>query len=77
MSKYQAMKEAVEIFESTAIDALFLYSKLEINERGFQVLLGKKFKPPPKIILTPINFLNTQAAQSICRFSFEKRTPSR
>ena len=47
MSKYQAMKEAVEIFQPNAAEAPFLYSMLEVNEKGFQVLLGRKVKPPP------------------------------
>ncbi|MCL2810694.1 MAG: hypothetical protein FWD25_02260 [Clostridia bacterium] len=47
MSKYQAIKDAIEAFQPGGADAPILCSTTEVNEKGFQALLGRKAKSRP------------------------------
>jgi len=47
MSKYQAMKEAIEAFQPGGANEPILYSTTEVNEKGFKALLGRKVKARP------------------------------
>ena len=47
MSKHQALKDAIEEFQPGGADAPFSYSTVELNEKGFKALLGRKLNSRP------------------------------
>jgi len=47
MSKYQALKDAIEEFSSGGADVPVVLSSIEVNEKGFKALLGRKLKSRP------------------------------
>lgn len=47
MPKYQAVKEAIEAFQPGGADVSILCATLEVNEKGFRALLGRKPKARP------------------------------
>jgi len=44
MSKYQALTNAIEAFQPGGADAPILYSTVEVNDRSFKALAGRKLK---------------------------------
>jgi|GEM_PF-1471960 len=44
MSKYQRFKDAIEAFQPGGADAPIVYATLEVNEKGFKALAGRKLK---------------------------------
>jgi len=44
MSKYQTLKDAIEVFQPGGSDAPILYASTEVNEKAFKVLAGRKLK---------------------------------
>ena len=57
MSKHQTFKNAIEAFQPGRADAPILYSTVEVNEKGFQALLGRKAKPRPMSVSIWISIL--------------------
>ena len=47
MSKYQALQNAIALFLPGGADAPILHCTTEVNEKGFQALLGRKLKSRP------------------------------
>ena len=69
MSKHQAFKDAIEVFQPGGADAPILYSTTEMNEKGFVALLGRKLKwywsAPITITIIAITIIATSAVVAI------------
>jgi hypothetical protein len=77
MSRYQVFKDAIETFQPGGAKSSILFSTTEVNEKGFQALLGRKIKWRSMSISIAIITLAIIAASAITIIFFgHTGTPS-
>jgi len=72
MSKHQALKNAIEGFQSGGADAPILYSTTEMNEKGFKALLGRKLQSRPLPVALWIGVFAIMAVSIVSTVAFRQ-----